>query len=300
MIDTKELDRLMKLSSFHSDESLRYLNLAILHLNPECETVEEVRIKLNPPKIILSMEALEVLNECIVDGNLVRLPDIKLDREDYMQVKKKLELIGGKWKGGKVQGFEFKENPTALLTQIAGGKKVNLQKEFQFFATPDTLARRMVHLASIGNEHDILEPSAGQGALVKAIQSELPGKIVYCYELMPINLEFLKKMRDTRILGEDFLQNDNDDKYDRIIANPPFNKNQDIDHIKEMYDLLKPGGRIVTVASPSWTFGSQKKQVAFREWLKEINAEVEEIPAGVFKESGTSIRAMLLVIDKAA
>jgi hypothetical protein len=39
---------------------------------------------------------------------VVKLPNQQLDRKEYLEVKKKLELIGGKWKGGKIQGFEFK------------------------------------------------------------------------------------------------------------------------------------------------------------------------------------------------
>jgi len=77
-------------------------------------------------------------------------------------------------------------------------------------------------------------------------------------------------------------------------------KNQDIDHIKQMYGFLKEGGRMVSVASRSWMTGSQKKQVAFREWLDEVDAGIYELEGGEFKESGTSIAAVVIVIDKAA
>jgi len=39
-----------------------------------------------------------------------------------------------------------------------------------------------------------------------------------------------------------------------IIANPPFSNRQDIDHILTMYEVCEPGGRIVTLSSPSWIF----------------------------------------------
>jgi hypothetical protein len=66
-----------------------------------------------------------------------------------MEVKNKLELIGGKWKGGKVGGFVFQEDPTDMLEQIANGENRKLKKEFQFFATPDELADKLVELADI-------------------------------------------------------------------------------------------------------------------------------------------------------
>ena len=73
----------------------------------------------------------QVLQDCTVEGNVVKLPNIQLDRKDYQEVAKALELIGGKWKGGKIMGFVFVTDPTELLDQIANGEKRNLKKEFQ-------------------------------------------------------------------------------------------------------------------------------------------------------------------------
>ena len=91
-------------------------------------------------KTIIEMTKEQVLQECTVEGNVVKLPNIQLDRKEYLEVKKVLELIGGKWKGGKVAGFVFATDPTDLLNQVANGEKRNLKKEFQFFATPEKLA----------------------------------------------------------------------------------------------------------------------------------------------------------------
>jgi hypothetical protein len=60
----------------------------------------------------------EVLKNCIVDGLVVRLPNVQLDRKLYQEVSKSLELIGGKWKGGKVYGFIFLSDPTDLLFKL--------------------------------------------------------------------------------------------------------------------------------------------------------------------------------------
>ena len=49
----------------------------------------------------------QVLQDCKVEGNVVKLPNIQLDRKNYQEVAKALELIGGKWKGGKIRGFFF-------------------------------------------------------------------------------------------------------------------------------------------------------------------------------------------------
>ena len=79
------------------------------------------------------MKKIEVLQNCKVEGNIVKLPENQLDRKVYLEVKKSLELIGGKWKGGKVFGFVFNSDPTDLLNKIANGEKRNLKKRISIF-----------------------------------------------------------------------------------------------------------------------------------------------------------------------
>ena len=179
------------------------------------------------------MEVKEVLQKCTVDGVVVKLPEGQLDRKLYEQVAKALQGIGGKWKGGKVMGFIFPTDPTENLDRIAGGEKINLKKDFQFFATPSKIADRLVELAGVKLSHSILDPSAGTGAIVSAIAKIQPNLPVDCYEAMDVNRSLLEKVENATILGEDFLQAPTDKKYDRIIANPPFSKNQDIDHSRK-------------------------------------------------------------------
>lgn len=242
------------------------------------------------------METKDILQQCTVDGNIVKLPGIQLERNQYLDVKKHLELIGGKWKGGKIQGFVFSCNPTDLLSQIASGEKRNLKKEYQFFETPDNLADELVELAEIETNDTVLEPSAGRGAIIKAIHRKFPELEVSGYELMNLNQSFLTKIDHFKLLGTDFLAECNT-QFDVIVANPPFSNNQDIDHIRMMFSLLKPGGRLVSIASKHWTFAEGKKEKAFREWLDEIEADIYDVDRGIFKESGTMIETCIIVIQ---
>lgn len=83
-----------------------------------------------------------------------------------------------------------------------------------------------------------------------------------------------------------------------IIANPPFYKNQDIDHIYKMYGKLSRGGGIVTIMSKHWEESRNKKETLFRNWLNEIDSEVIEVESGEFKNSGTSIATVIVIINK--
>lgn len=243
----------------------------------------------------------EVLQSCTVEGNVVKLPDEQLDRKLYQDVAKSLQMIGGKWKGGKVFGFVFEKDPSDLLDKIANGEKKNLKKEFQFFATPDSLAEKLVCLADLNQDDYILEPSAGQGAIIKAINKAC-SVVPDCYELMDVNRIVLEKKifsgeLKCKILGDDFLKSDKR-LYSKIIANPPFTKNQDIDHLKEMYKRLCLGGRLVCITSTSWLTGLQKKQVEFKKWLNDVGAEMIDIEKGSFKESGTLVGGKIIFINK--
>ena len=238
----------------------------------------------------------EILPLCIVEGFVLKLPGELDYKGEYIPFKQKMDLIGGKWTGGKVMGFKFATDPNELLGLVKGDTS-KVKKESQFFGTPEHVADFMLSLVSIYNSDRVLEPSAGRGALVEAIRRNTTVD-VECYENMEINQVFLKKVEGVKFMGGDFLAANIKEKYDVIIANPPFSNNQDIEHIRKMYTSLKPGGNIVTLASKSWTFGQQKKQVEFREWLEEIDAERYEIPAGAFKESGTMVETVCLLLYK--
>ena len=65
------------------------------------------------------MTALEALQACTIEGNNVKL-SATIRPKGIFRSRKKLELIGGKWKGGKVFAFVFQQDPTELLQQIQG------------------------------------------------------------------------------------------------------------------------------------------------------------------------------------
>lgn len=239
----------------------------------------------------------QILQSCTIEGTIVKLPNVQLDRKLYQEVAKALELIGGKWKGGKVAGFVFATDPTELLNQIASGEKRNLKKEFQFFATPQDKASLLVDLAELKETDTILEPSAGQGAIIREI-NKVTSVIPDCYELMDINTEILKKTNlKFNIIGKDFLTH-KDKKYSKIIANPPFTKNQDIEHLFHMYNHLSSGGRLVCITSESWVNGTSRKQLEFRNWIESKQPTIQFLEKGTFKESGTMVGACIVIIDK--
>lgn len=242
----------------------------------------------------------DILKRCTFKDNVLYLPQVQLNKKSYATVKQWVEEAGGKWTGGKVQGFTFNFDATRVASVLMQGKRCNLQQEFQFFETPPELADWLVSLAgNILPGMSVLEPSAGRGAIIKAIHRVCPEVAVDYYELMPENRQFLSTMDNVRPMGEDFYEEQSSVQYDRIIANPPFSGNQDIRHVKRMYAWLKPGGTVAAITSTHWQMGQEKVCADFRKWLQEVGAHTYEIGEGMFKESGTGVNTNAIVITKA-
>ncbi|MGD1524054.1 hypothetical protein [Vibrio harveyi] len=230
------------------------------------------------------------------DSNTLKLPSKELSH--YSKIKLMLQKAGGIY---DKNAFVFETEAQPILDRLLNGETINIKKEFQFFETTDKLSDKLIAKLDLKSDEEWLEPSAGRARIAKKMKEiSESGTLI---ELMPQNVEALKKMGyspieadfievTTQMLGKQF---------DKIGANPPFTNDQDIIHIRHMFDEhLKAGGRLSSYASQSWLKGSNKRQVAFKEWLESLDADIELIDEGEFKESGTSIPTTLITIQKAA
>jgi len=248
----------------------------------------------------MSDEALDVLKRSVITSQSVTLPPEQLDRKLYMEVNKLLEALGGKW-NRKAKAHLFNDDPMLKLGEVLGAsgkiEYVDAKKDFAFFETPAELAQKMVQLANLVPGDLVLEPSIGMGGIAKFVPN-------YCKVVgYDVNPDFVKKMS---ILFRgivdcvDFLSVDpeHDATYDAVIMNPPFNKGQDVTHVTHAWEFLKPGGTLVALTSRSWLHNSQKKFVAFKKLVEQYATYQEEIPEGTFKEAGTNIGTILIVLKK--
>lgn len=167
---------------------------------------------------------------------------------------------------------------------------------FDLFPTPPKLAEKMVSLADIEPGMVVLEPSAGTGNIVKAIKNA--GFECDCIELNLNAAEYLRSLSCPCVCTNFLEMIPRADKYDRIIMNPPFSKNQDIDHVLKAWEWLADGGKLVAIMSAGVLFRNDKKTAAFRQWLENQSADIEELPEGSFKQSGTNVNSVLVVLDK--
>ncbi len=242
----------------------------------------------------IDTEALNILDQCTVDGNILFLPSIQLERKLYEKVNRILECLGGKWNRSK-RGHVFANNPAEMIEEaILTGEVTDAKKEFQFFETPKNIVATMIELANLQPEDKVLEPSAGRGAILDEIVKFTP--FVNAVELNPDNYKVLISKYSEVLLG-DFLGFESNGVYDKVIMNPPFSKQQDIDHVLHAWDCLKPGGILVAIMSEGTFFRENKKAKDFRELLGQVGYSIS-LDDGAFKESGTMVKTRIVVMIK--
>ena len=165
-----------------------------------------------------------------------------------------------------------------------------------YFPTPKPVVDHLIELAEINPGMDALEPSAGKGNIADALKKAGANvDVVEIYEPLRQILE----AKGYNIVGTNFLDY-SEKKYDRIVMNPPFEKGQDIDHVKHALELLKPGGRVVAIMSEGPFFRGDKKATTFRDWLEENEGTSEKLPEKSFtgkdsdRQTGVAARVVVL------
>lgn len=240
-------------------------------------------------------ETMTVLRASTVTETSVKLPAGQLARPLYAKVNKVLETAGGKW-NRSAQAHTFTTDPRpALGLAVEKGAILDVKKATQAFYTPMGVARQVVAHASVEGKA-VLEPSAGHGALADACMVA-GARSVVCVESDPQSAHHLRRTFTFEVIEGDFLKQ-SPTQFDRVVMNPPFTAGQDIAHVTHAFQFLRPGGRLVAIMSPSWQTAQNKKATAFRSFVEQHGRVAEQVEAGAFKESGTNIATVIVVLDR--
>lgn len=246
--------------------------------------------------ISLDDDVRDVLLRSVIHGATLQLPE-QLDRALYVKVDKVLKAAGGKWqRAAKVH--QFPGDPREILNlAVTTGSIVDPRKAQQQFFTPDDLADEVAVAALIPDAGTVLEPSAGDGALARAVRRLRPGAQISCFEQDPqygaslIHQEFTTQIQDFLAavpVGR---------LYDRVVMNPPWTGGQDLKHVKHALSFLKEGGRLVALLPGNFSSKDQLAYAAFRRDVDQ-NGIFTPLPSGSFKDAGTNVSSQMLVYDK--
>jgi len=259
----------------------------------------------------------------------LRLP-AGLDRALYVKANKALEALGGKWnRGAKAHLFgntSAAELEASLERAITLGE-VTTAADLGFFATPPALAKKLVGLADVRQGMTALEPSAGEGAIVRELL-RVGAKVTICErdpkrfaKAEAVASEFKQGARGPFINSwgrkpedadgafpafepfDDFMDVPAAQEFDRVVMNPPFckvGKGDHLDHVYHAWQFLKPGGVLVAVLPSSVEFRTDKRHREFIAWWQDeaYAFNLQPLPAGSFKASGTMVNTCVLRMVK--
>lgn len=162
----------------------------------------------------------------------------------------------------------------------------------------------------------IFEPSAGTGNLARPLtsatefredvssvgwQSYAAKPKIDCVETQPDLAEKLKAEGIYNcVIAADFLalKPDSTSLNDRVVMNPPFDRERVIDHVMHALSFLKPGGQLVAVMSAGTEFRQTRKSIAFGGLMQKWNAKWTDLPVGSFSDVDTNVNTLILSVFK--
>jgi phospholipid N-methyltransferase len=198
----------------------------------------------------------------------------------------------------RMENDEAKERMDALRPRFdslrgrhENGTAPRAVSSFNLFQTPPAIATQMATLLQLEAGQTVLEPSAGLGRLIDAVQAFGQFSITAVESAAQCAGELFRSYESLAIKQRDFLTLTTADigQFDRVIMNPPFKQWRDIKHISHATTFLKPGGRLVALCAN----GPQQN-----EKLKSICDQWIELPSASFKSEGTHVNVAMLVIYK--
>jgi len=243
---------------------------------------------------------LAQLNNGNVIGPQLRITE-QLERKDYLALNKVIEAMGGKWnRTRKAHLFDSAEALADALESVFNTGEVTTRQDMGYFPTPAAVQAQMINAIPDGLRAGcihVLEPSSGDGALVKALRAACPDATIVGIEVDEGRCNLSSALTDLQIKA-DFLEVEPDEfsGFDLIFMNPPFSKSHDAKHILHARRFLKEGGRLISVASAGVWFRTTGAYAELGALINE-NGDALMLPPDSFKESGTKVNTALVVLD---
>lgn len=119
----------------------------------------------------------------------------------------------------------------------------------QYFTTNNELKQKVFEFI-LNSPSNILEPSIGQGDLIKFIIDKIPNITFDMYEI-DTTIKLLDKIQKDNVVYGDFMKQTITKKYKTIVGNPPYVRtkkgNLYIDFIEKCYTLLDNNGELIFI-----------------------------------------------------
>lgn len=178
-------------------------------------------------------------------------------------------------------------------------------KDLQFYHSPDGVTDALLAKLNLKDGAHVLEPSAGTGHIVRAVQAQEKGVRITAVEIHPDRVNQLRNLEDRncQIIARNFLNEPTFPVYDAVVMNPPFYGTHWMDHVRHAWDFVKDGGQLVAVLPVSAAVSETPKHLAFRRWAERVNGGrtwglFTDLPPESFADAGTRINTVILSLRK--
>ncbi|MGF6884980.1 hypothetical protein ABIA39_003445 [Nocardia sp. GAS34] len=249
--------------------------------------------------------AREILAESRTEGNKLFL-QAQLTESEYKKVNRVIETMGGKW-SRRERAHVFPGDPAEVIAAaVASGATPNTVGKIleAYYGTPEPLATHIVagehsDIADLDVGAEVLEPSAGEGALVRAILHANPDVHVTAVESNPERAAKIGSDPRVSVVVSSFEQfaATAPGSFAAVVMNPPFALPHQptvwMDHLYTAWDLLIPGGQLLAIAPGAYTWRPERKYQAMRDFIAP-HGDYEELPARAFATSGTGVNSVFL------
>ncbi|MET9318847.1 class I SAM-dependent methyltransferase [Streptomyces sp. NPDC003038] len=229
----------------------------------------------------IDADVLDTIRFARCDGPILFLSG-QLEDRLYQRVNLALSAVGGRWDRWKC-GHVFPVNAADAIAGLLAEGEVTTDAERGYFPTPPALVDEVLDLADLQTGQEVLEPSAGTGAMAERIADR--GAVVDCVELDPSRAEIIRSRGSARQVTVTA-------RYDRVVMNPPYVKQLDIRHVQRALRWIRPDGLLVAVMFAGLTFRTNALAADFRSQVREARGTITPLPDHWFK----GVRTVLTVI----
>lgn len=168
-----------------------------------------------------------------------------------------------------------------------------------WYATPEPLGLKMVEWCGVHKGDDVLEPSAGDGAIGRWITED--ANITMIEPSMELASRAQLANTSARVDTGKFEDHNTMIKYDAIVMNPPFGHagSTALLHVKKACKHLSAGGRIVALVP-----NSAKMEEQLYIWMESKEGEKFHViakinlPSSTFANANTSVNTFIWIIER--
>lgn len=193
----------------------------------------------------------------------------------------------------------FNKARAYYFAQQKNSKRRDQREGVDYFATPEPVGFKMVEWANIQKGDNVLEPSAGHGAIARFMPPQ--SNITMIEPSYNLSQRAALANGTARIINDTFESLHLSNKYDAIVMNPPYGSGGKtaIDHVAKAAKHLREGGRIVALIPRG---GMADKRLAA--YLESDDARdlfrvaSIDMPASTFERAGTSVNTQIIVLEK--